>query len=195
MIRFKLSTLLLITLIAALTLGLVVTFQQIASLKRELQAHKEQHYAAIQTSQYGYANLDLLRVHPDVWTDDTCGPYFQHELAVSLHWHWERRNEIDEALPYPDGSMAFAEQAVQWLEVRNLNDFLKKADSLCIYPDDALGFIESELTEENRKSFDQFIRDAAGNEEQRSIEPNAQIRDLPELTSFAAARWFATLSE
>ena len=187
MTRFKLSTLLLITLVTALTLSLVVAFRRIASLKRELEGYKEQHFSAIQTSQYGYANLDLLRIHPDVWTDDTCGPYFQHELAVSLHWHWELRNQIDEALPYPDGSMAFAEQAVQWLEVRNLDDFFKRADSLCIYPDDELGFIESELTEEERKSFDQFIRDAAGNEGQRAIEPNAQSRSFPEITSFAAA--------
>jgi hypothetical protein len=161
MTRFRLSSLLWLTLVVALTLGLFVAIRRNLALRSELDELRDKQFSAIHTAQYGYANLDLLRVHPDIWTDKTCGRYFQHELAVSLHWHWLQKDEIDNLLPYPDGSMVFAKQAVRWLEVQNLDEFIAKANALCIYPDDELSFIDYELRPEQRVSFDAFIREAA----------------------------------
>ncbi|MDM4014176.1 hypothetical protein [Roseiconus lacunae] len=157
-LQFSLKDVLGVTLIAAISIALMINEQRHRHQIDQLRNSLSQRRSILRTVEYGAATLSLLSLNPVIWEDRRCARFLKHELALSLIDHWQNQAMIDQVAETPGYSIEFAAEALTYLECQDANEFKRLArGELSIYPCDAISFAVSDLTASEFDSFGQFL--------------------------------------
>ncbi len=159
--QFNLSHCLLAILVVALALGLITNSVRHQREISDLRASIARSRDTLHKIHYGNANLQLLELHPAIADDRECSRFLRHELAGSILEHWRSQKQIDILTGTENYSRDFTARALVFFEISSASDFADLANSeLSIYPCDPLKRSVFDMSEDELKSFDTFIRSA-----------------------------------